>query len=270
MKSGHCSLVFSMEIRKILTYRADFWVTFVGQTIFSLIVFYFIWKSVFDYQGVETLNGFNLSQIVLYYLITPLIMKINMGENIGHLSREIYDGGLNKYLIYPVNYFQYKLSSYLAFSFFYSIQLIVILVLFKLLAPNPEIYQFKALNLILFYFAMSITSIAYFFLSSLSELISFWAEYIWSLGVITRFIVGFLGGSMIPLSFFPDELVELLQYTPFPYFVSFPIGLLLNPEVDLLIYLKNIFIIIMWGIFFFICSQFLWKKGNNQYTGVGI
>lgn len=263
-------LVFTMELRKIISYRIDFWVNFLGQTLFSLIVYYFVWKSIYNTQGVESMNGFNLSQIVLYYLITPLVMRIIGGENIGHISREIYDGNLNKYLIYPVSYYKYKLTSYLAYSCFYIVQLFALLVFFKLLAPSPEVLEIRFVNLLMFVIAVLAISCLYFCLSSITELMAFWAEYIWSLGVIVRFIVGLLGGAMIPLAFFPEWATQILAFTPFPYLVSFPVMVLMQPNYDFVQYLTNLAIVGIWGTFFFSISFWLWRKGNLQYTGIGM
>jgi uncharacterized protein YyaL (SSP411 family) len=81
-----------MELRKIITYRADFWVNFIGQTIFSIIISYYLWQAIFASQGATSMNGFSLDKIIFYYLMVPIISRIQQGEMIGSISREIYDG----------------------------------------------------------------------------------------------------------------------------------------------------------------------------------
>ena len=130
--NGWTYQVFLLELRRRMTYRSDFWINFFGQTIFSLLIAYYLWNSIFESTGKSEMNGFTMQGMIFYYLIAPLVFRIQQGQGIGFISREIYEGGLNKYLLYPVNYFKFKLSTYLATSFFYTIQLIVILIIYQL------------------------------------------------------------------------------------------------------------------------------------------
>jgi len=117
--------------------------------------------------------------------------------------------------------------------------------------------------------ALALISLSFFCLNSMSELVAFWAEYIWSLGVLVRFFVSFFGGAMIPLTFFPGWAQEALAYTPFPYLVHFPMQILFG-EVDLPIFATNMGILSIWCLVFYSLSIVLWNKGKYSYTGVGI
>lgn len=262
--------VFTMEIRKLISYRTDFWINFIGQTVLSLCLYYFLWKSIFEFKQTDSMGGYTLIQMILYYLMAPLTLRIVQGEGIGNLSREIYDGSLNKYLVYPVSFFKYKLATYMSYSVFYIFQLCIILGLFYLFTGSSSGIEFKLGNLSFFIIAVLINSTIYFFLSSLTELIAFWAEYIWSLSVIIRFMVGFLGGAMIPLTFFPTWAQELLYYTPFPYLITFPVNILMGKEFLVSDFFKQLIIALFWSFFFYLLANILWRKGNKSYSGVGI
>lgn len=261
--------VFYMEMRKLIAYRADFWVNFIGRTFFSLVISYYLWASVYEVRGVNELNGFTLNKMILYYLVVPLMFRIQQGETIGSISREIYDGGLNKYILYPLNYYTYKITTHLANSSFYFLQLIFLLLVYNIFVHDPKVYQFDILNSFLFVIVLILASITYFALNSISEMIAFWADNIWSLGVIVRFLALFLGGGMIPLTFFPDWVQSILSYTPFPYLIHFPMQILFG-EIQLQTFVFNSFILIFWFLFFLFLSNHLWQKGKFKYTGVGI
>ena len=261
--------VYLMEIRKLITYRADFWVNFIGRTFFALVIAYYLWDSVYEVRGVTELKGFSLNKMVLYYLIVPLMFRIQQGETIGAISREIYDGNLNKYILYPLNYYLYKITTHLANSSFYFLQLIFLLIVYNVFLYDPSIYHFNAVHFLFFILALTIASLTYFALNSISEMIAFWADNIWSLGVIIRYITLFFGGAMIPIAFFPEWAQDFLHYTPFPYLVHFPIQILFG-QVDTMSFLFNITILLMWFSFFMLISNYLWHKGKYKYTGVGI
>lgn len=269
IKLGWLRSIFTMELRQIITYRADFWVNFVGNASITFILAYFLWSGIFEANNTDHLNGFSMKDIVLYYLIVPQLFRIQQGSGIGSIAREIYEGSLNKYLLYPVNYYAYKIVIYFAHTSFYILQLFLVMFLYWIVTGSEGVLEFSALQLLLFIISMYFIALLYFSISSISEFIAFWADNIWSLGVIIRFVVSFLGGALIPLSFFPSWAQSMLYKTPFPYLISFPFETLTKP-LNINLYLENILIIIAWTTLFMVTSYFVWTKGKYKYTGVGI
>ena len=261
--------VFKLELRKLVTYRADFWVNFIGRTVLTFVIFYYLWEYIYSESGVNTLKGYTLNKMTLYYLIVPLLFRMLQGESIGSMSREIYDGSLNKYLLYPINFYSYKLITYLAHASFYFLQAMFLLLLFNLALYDPSVFEFNILNFLLFFITCLISVITCYAMCSIPELISFWTDNVWSLALIIRFISAFLGGAMIPLTFFPQQAQKLLYFTPFPYFVTLPINILFN-EISFFDFLKGNLILISWCAMFMLVSIQVWKRGKYQYTGVGI
>lgn len=261
--------VFLMELRKLITYRADFWVNFFGQTLFSLTIAYFLWSSVFESSNSTIMNGFTIQGMIFYYLIVPLIFRIQQGQGIGFVSREIYDGSLNKYLLYPINLFKYKIATYYAHAAFYLLQLLLILVVYNLIFYDPSIYQFSVVNFLAFLLIVSIAVLSFFYLFTLCEFTAFWFDNIWSLGVILRFTTSFLGGALIPLAFFPTWAQEALKYTPFPYLIDFPMKALTG-NLILNEFIFNLSISIFWLLVFRYISILIWNRGKYAYSGVGI
>lgn len=259
--------VVAAELRKILAFRADFWVTFVGQTVVQLLIARALWQSIFESSGNEVMEGFTLSSMTLYYLIVPIGTKMLLGENIGFLSREIYDGSFNRYLLYPISFFHYKTLTYLTNSFFYGIQLLLIYTGYSLLYGGMSVDQMLQLGLGFIIFM--IASFAFLNLSIFVELISLWADNIWTLMVMLRFFSFFFGGAYIPLTFFPEVAKNILQFTPFPYLISLPVrttmGMISTGELT-----QGVLLLLGWSVVFSIASKLLWNKGQYKYTGVGI
>jgi ABC-2 type transport system permease protein len=260
--------VIAAEIRKILAFRADFWVTFIGQTLVQLLIARALWQNIFEASGNEVMEGYTLPMMTLYYLIVPVGNRMLTGENIGFLSREIYDGTFNRYLIYPISFFQYKTLTYLTYSTFYGLQLILVFIIYNLFQPSGLTGE-MFLNLSLGFSLFLCASFAYSMLAMFIELIALWADNIWSLMVMSRFFCFFFGGSFIPLAFFPEWVQASLKYTPFPYLVSLPVkatmGLAAPQEIS-----TGIVLLFVWAMFFRQAAKALWNKGQHRYTGVGI
>lgn len=254
--------VVAAEYRKIFAFRADFWVTFIGQTLVQLFIARALWQNIFEASGNEVMEGYTLPMMTLYYLIVPIGNRMLQGENVGFLSREIYDGSFNRYLIYPISFFQYKTLTYLSYSFFYGMQLIIVFLLYQGMEAN-------LLNLGIGVCLFLMASYTYCMLSIFVELISLWADNIWSLMVMCRFFCYFFGGSFVPLAFMPEWLQSALVYTPFPYLVSLPVrttmGLTTWQEI-----LTGFVFLLIWSFILRMSAKALWNKGQYRYTGVGI
>lgn len=260
--------VIASELRKIMAYRVDFWITFLGQTIVQLSIARALWQNIFASSGNEVMEGYTLPMMTLYFLIVPIGNRMLQGENMGFLSREIYDGSLNRYLIYPISFFQYKTLTYLTYSMFYGVQMIFIFVIYQTvfadgLTPDMMIHLMKGLAVFMF------ASFTFSNLGMVIELLALWADNIWSLAVMCRFFCYFLGGSFVPVAFFPEWLQAALKYTPFPHLISLPVrtvmGLTTWEEI-----FTGIIILILWATVLRIMAHMIWNKGQYRYTGVGI
>jgi ABC-2 type transport system permease protein len=261
--------IFLLEVRKIMAYRSDFWINIIGQVATTLVVSYSLWKSIFTFQNIEVMNGFTMHALIFYYVSMPLISRTLLGEDIGFLAREIYEGSLNKYLVYPLSVFGFKNITYFVHSIFYAIQLGFVFGIFYFVIGPDHTFSLEWGNLFAGIIGLMIGSSVYFILSCSIETIAFWADNIWSLRVLLRMANNFLGGMMVPLAFFPEWALSILKYTPFPYLLTFPINTIMG-KVGMEEWFTSVAILLVWYIIFFIIFRIIWARGKFQYTGVGI
>jgi len=261
--------VVAMELRKILAYRTDFWITFLGQTLIQLLVARALWQMIFLTQGVSEMQGYTLEMMNLYYLIVPIGMRVLTGENIGFLAREIYDGTFTRYLLYPLSVFQYKTITYLTYSFFYICQLMLIYIIFRILIADAPLTLPDLGNLLTGAILFLLAAAAYGMMALLIEMLALWADNIWSLVIMLKFFTSFFGGGLIPLNFLPLTMQAALIWTPFPYLISLPartiMGLSTFGEIA-----QGVMILCVWILIFMQAVKLLWRKGQYKYTGVGI
>lgn len=263
---GH---VYFLEVRKMLAFRFEFWIQFLGQTLISLCISYFLWKSIFDVRQVNSIQGMTLESLTFYYLLAPILFRLLQGQSIGMMSHDIYQGELNKYLIYPLSYFKFRFSTYLAHASFYAGQLLIILSVYFSFFSDFNFIKLGMMESLFIFIYLFVAVLCYFFISCVIELISFWADNIWSLAVMLRVAGSFLGGVMVPYHFFPEQVKTALNLTPFPYFVSpvLEIFFQTNTERSMVMSLS---VLSLWTILFMILTKILWKKGLKQYSGIGI
>ncbi len=258
---------YQLEIKKILTYRVEFWVGFFGNVLTQFGVAYFLWKAVFFARGVTSLQGYSFGALMLYYLLVPLVERCVHGQEMGYISGEIYDGGLTRYLIYPIAYFRVKYLGQLAQTSVFLVQLLVSLAIFLALFHTSFMLSLtafaKTLPVIL------LAGLLHFTMTVNLEMLAFWADNVWSISVLNRMISHLLGGGLIPLAFFPRGAQAVLEYLPFTRLASFPIRCLLG-QVGTGEWLRGLTLTAFWIGLFAATAAWTWRRGLRGYTGVGI
>ncbi len=258
-----------MELRKIMAYRSDFWINQVGLIIFQTLLSYSLWTAIFEYKGITHMGGYDINSFIQYYLTVVLVAKSMLGEDIGFLSREIYEGSLNKFIVYPISIFRFKYLTYMVHSMFHTFQIFFIFLITYLVFTPTTFTEIPWSSYFFGCIAMFLSSSLYFIMSCILESVSFWAEFIWSLMVLLRMTTNFLGGTLIPISFYPQWAQDALVYTPFPYIITFPLKVFMN-QYTMEFFIQNTLIICSWSLLFFGIFLIIWNRGKYHYTGVGI
>ena len=266
--------VFALEFKRAFAYRAEFWLGFLGTALSQFAVAYLLWSAVFESANATVMQGFTLRDLSLYYLLIPLVQRVTLGAEMSHISGEIYDGTLNRYLVYPVSFFGFKYASSLAQSLVYASQMAVLAAVCLTVFDSPPAFHFTAGGVALALLALMLGTMLYFALAACLEMVAFWADNVWSLMVLLKLVLQFLGGALIPLAFFPEGLRAALDWTPFPYLISFPIRFLLDTgsaegmtagEAA-----RGFAILLGWIAGLSLLARAVWARGSRQYTGVGI
>jgi len=261
--------VVSLEAKKALSYRVDFWLSFGGNLAGQMFIAYFLWKAIYDARGVEVLGGYSFHGMMAYSLLVPLVNQIVRLQEMNFISPEIYDGSLTRYLLYPLSYLQYKYAETLAHAAVSALRLLVTLGIFALLFGLPSETPITPASLAMGLAAAAFAGLTYYCMAASLEMMAFWADNVWSLLVILRFATNFLGGGLVPLTLFPDWGRSVLELLPFAYYVSFPIRTLLG-QVAAREWAIGMAVLAGWCAFFAALAAWVWRRGTRQYAGVGI
>jgi ABC-2 type transport system permease protein len=264
--------LFGLEFKRAFAYRAEFWMGFLGNALSQLAVAYLLWSAVFGSTGATVMGGFTLRDIALYYLFIPLVERITMGAEMSHISGEIYDGTLNRYLVYPVSFFGFKYVTSLAQSLVYASQMGILAGGCLAIFGVPPAFHFTAPGVILAILAIFMGTLLYFSLAACLEMIAFWADNVWSLMVLLKLVLHFLGGGLLPLVFFPSSIRAVLEFTPFPYLVSFPLRFLMQGPSGITAAeaLRGFTVMGAWILGLSLLAGLIWQRGTRRYAGVGI
>jgi ABC-2 type transport system permease protein len=261
--------VLSVELRTQLSYRADFWINAFAGFLAEFGVTWFLWAAVFAESGKTMIGGYTFQGMVLYFLAAVLLGKLVSGREFeGAVSTDIYEGSLNRYLVFPASYAAFKYAQRIghlgvAFAQFL---LFGAAAYFVLDLPRAGVTPATVLMAAA---ATACANLLYFLVDNIIQYVAFWADNVWSLDVAKRWLVMILGGQMAPLSVFPDEARRVLEILPFRFFCEFPARVFLG-EIGFLGWLQGFALMGVWGVVAWLFGRLLWHRGQLQYTGVGI
>jgi ABC-2 type transport system permease protein len=261
--------VFSIECRKLMSYRADFWINSVVGFVAHFGVMYYLWRAIFSGPA-ERIGGYTFEGMLLYYLLVILIGKLVRGAEHTHdISVDIYEGTLSRYIVYPTSYFGFKYAQHLGLMLPGLVQLALFGLLYLLILPVPAEATVTPGSVAMAAVSILIANLMYYTLAAPLQAVAFWADNVWSLVVMQRFATALLGGAMLPLSLFPAWSRPVLDALPFRYLYDFPVGTLIG-RIGPRAWLIGVAVSLAWWLAMAGVTRIVWRRGMLSYTGVGI
>jgi ABC-2 type transport system permease protein len=261
--------IVGIESRKRLAYRADFWIQSFAVFGSELGLVWFLWQAMFAARGTDRIAGMDLSSTILYYVAVILVAKLARGPDLAEdVSNDIYEGGLNRYLVYPVPYFGFKYAQNLGALTPALVQLALFLAVAPLVLRGGEA-GVSALSVGMCLVSVLVGNLLYQLMTWPLSGLAFWADNVWSLLVALRLVSGLLGGVMLPLAVFPEWSQPLLAALPFRHCFSVP-ALALLGRTDLATWLLDLAAAGAWCVGFALLTRAVFARGRLRYTGVGI
>lgn len=259
--------VVGTEARRLMSYRVDFWITALAGFGVSLMIAWFLWRSLLGDAG--EIQGYTLDRMLRYYVLTILLAKLVRGpERGGALSQEIYDGSYTRYLVYPTGYFAFQYARHLGGLLPCLAQLLVFGATAPFFLDDPlQGIGWASAGMALA--SLAVANLLHFLMLYPIQAVAFWADNVWSLMVMAHFATNLLGGFFLPLDLFPDWAQRLAFHLPFPYFFYVPVKVLVG-ELPFHFWLQGMGVALAWCAILVMVGQAVWRRGDRQYTGVGI
>lgn len=259
--------VFNLSFQNEFVYRLNF-VLWRFRNVLRVTMTYFLWNSVFSSNTVAF--GYNKDQMISYVfmvlIVNSFVMSAPSNDNIGG---EIGSGDLSNYLVKPLSYLRYWLTRDWASKLLNMLFAVgEFLILYLILRPQIT-FASSPIMIILGLVMVLFGSLIYFFVTKLAVFVSFWTpENTWSLMFMFLVFYEILSGGIFPLDVLPQAMYQVLQWTPFPYMVYFPLAVLVGKislEQATRIFLQSVF----WLFASILLVAVQWKKGMKVYQASG-
>lgn len=235
-------------------YRVDLYL----RIIFQIIVLFIqipLWRAVLGQDSAE------YREMITYVIISTLISSVTASGVIEKINQKIRTGEVAMDLIKPINFVSYIFCDNLGDNLFKIIfevvpVMCVGIVLFGLSAPQNSM-------IVLFIISTLLAFLLNFLMSLTLGFVAFWYLSVWHLARLLEDSIKLLGGSVIPLWYFPSMLHSLANFLPFKYIFYVPISIYLgkytiNESVVLIIEQ------VIWCIIISLISLIVWQKGKKK------
>lgn len=256
--------VFKITWQNAVEYRMEF-IGHMMLGLISLLVMFFIWSAVFKDR--QFFGEYTFSSMMTYLVLVRFLHFVKR-SNIGReIAEEIKEGRLSAYLLRPVKYLRWWLSSFLAERIFeFGLRMSM---LFVFLYFFPKVFNFPGFNR--FLTAMGFLVISLFLNFLINILIAVLAFFVTDVRLFRSTVLmtfDFFAGSLIPLDLLPGFMKKIGFILPFQFWVYFPIkiyqGSLTSGEI-----FKGFVLCFVWILILLFIVNSLWQKGVKRYEAIG-
>ena len=257
------SAMIKASTKNTFAYRFNFFTNIIF-TYVTLLAFYFIWISIYNYSGQAVIADYTFKQMMTYFVLSSITMSILWTDVDEKVARQVRKGKMTRALLYPMDYIIRQLFGSMGG---------------KTTAIVLQTIPVFILGIILFGIQMKWVSLFYIPIVILSYLINymlcfiiastaFWFKDNKGLIWVRHAIMGFLSGAVIPLTFLPLFFQKLSWFLPFQYMSFIPVNTFLGKYAPGFL-ITVALIQIAWIAGLYIILRLLWNTGVKKYTGAG-
>jgi len=216
--------VARMGFATAIAYRGEY---LLRMLMLALILYVFatLWRTVYGATGAGIIEGFTLSDMVWYLVITESIV-FSRPRLAGRIDTEVKSGTLAYTLVRPYSYILFHYAQALGESLARGIMSFAVggAVVTLLLGPPA----FNLGNAGFFVLALWLGATIDFLLTFAVGLLAFWIEETSPIAFIQDRLLMLLGGMMLPLEVFPAFLRAIARWLPLGMIIYAPARLLVG------------------------------------------
>ena len=260
--------VFKVSFQQEFVYRVNF-IMWRVRNVLQIFLVFFLWDTVFADPD-RVVFGYDRAEILTYVFGLLIVRGLVLSARSIEVSGEISRGDLSNYLLKPLNYFRYWLTRDVSSKVLNLVFAIGETTILYFLLKPPFFLQTSPISLVAFIIAILLSMFIFFVLLFITGSIPFWVpEAGWgSQFLFIAVFVEFLSGALFPLDVLPDVLQNVLNLTPFPYLIFFPLQVYLG-RISGFALARGLLISAFWAVALWFVMNAIWRRGLKVYQAHG-
>ncbi|VGX79259.1 ABC transporter permease [Streptococcus pyogenes] len=256
----------SAGIQELITYRVNFFLYRIGD-VMGAFVAYYLWKAVVDSSKQSLINGFTLSDMTFYIIMSFVTTLLTKSDSSFMIGEEVKDGSIIMRLLRPVHFAASYLFMEIGFRWIVLMSVgfpfLVVLSGIKVMA-GLSILQVLASSC-LYLVSLLLAFLINFYFNICFGFSAFVFKNLWGSNLLKNALVAFMSGSLIPLAFFPKMVSIVLSFLPFSSLVYTPVMIVIG-KYSLSQIMEALSLQIFWLLVMVVLSQVIWKKVQYHLT----
>lgn len=260
-----------------LAYKFNIFSWLIVSALQVLCVF-FLWIGVYRNAAAgagAVINGFTLNDMLVYVAFINVFNFVTFaGDTMYSISQDIKNGTIAMSFVKPISYrvrFIFTtLGGFAMNMLLLGLPAFVLLyVVFGVLGyVHVTSVWTLLLHVLLFFVAQLLAALLYDCINYIFGVLCFYTTAAWGMNAIKDVVISFLGGTLIPLSFFPNGFSQVLNYSPFAGISQNPV-LILMMQNDFLWAIERIGLSLAWLIALEGVAWLLFRKASRKVTVQG-
>jgi ABC-2 type transport system permease protein len=258
---------FELGFQAALEYRANFLLSLLSAA-YPIFIQSFLWTAIYRNSAQTVVYGYTYRQMMAYTFLAGLVARIVRTGFEYEIMDDIKNGKLSTFLVQPLSYFPYRLSSYFGQKL---PGLSMILVILAVMLAGLTVFwglPLEFLRVVIFLVTLGLATVLNFVIFYCFSAVAFWIVEIGFLFEGIRIVTILLSGGIFPLEVFGTRFVQIMNLLPFKYTVSYPInilnGKLASGDIAAGMLIQCVWIVISLGV-----ANVLWRQGGKRYVAIG-
>lgn len=257
------------EIKRNFAYKGSFYL-FIVCSMFNVFISYYLWGAIYNSSDTGNMGGFNRHEMIIYIFMAYVTANmVNVGM-INYIEDDIKDGSVVMALIKPIDY---RLSLMFR-SFGVSVyRMVAPSVLVWIALEVCRLYRWKDdgfswQRTLLYVVSLMFSVLIYQLFDFCFGLIAFITTYLFGLKMAKEAVFLLLTGQLIPITFFPEIIQNVLKILPFQTMLYTPVMIYLGKYTGTDLYVALIQQGV-WIVILYVLGQVLWKRIEKRMIVLG-
>ncbi|MGT2933295.1 ABC transporter permease [Streptococcus catagoni] len=253
-------------MQELMTYRLNFILYRLGDLMGAFVAFY-LWKAVFDSSDQSLIQGFTLSDMSLYIIMSFITNLLTKSDSSFMIGEEVKEGTIIMRLLRPVHfaasYLFVEIGGKLLIFLSLGLPFLIILFVYKVMSGLSALLSLT--SLLAYLISLLLAFLINFYFNICFGFSAFVFKNLWGSNLLKNTLISFMSGSLIPLVFFPKVIADILGFLPFSSLIYLPVMIVIG-KLSMVQVLEAIGLQVFWLLVILLFSQVIWKKVQFYLT----
>ncbi len=256
-----------LGMQSALEYRGAFALGLFS-AVWPIIIQFFLWSSLYRATDGGMLFGYTYAQMITYTIFANIVQQFLRTGFEYDINIDVKNGGLDKFIVRPIGYFNFYMTSFFGSKIVMSVFVFVLLGTAAVIINSVFGAVVTLAGVAMFLAVLVLACVLNYIIFFCVGMLAFWLTEIGFFYEAVRIIFIAASGGIFPLDVLGPNAVAVLNWMPFRYTVNFPVDVICGRLTAEQI-VPGLLAMGLWIIALRLLAGALWRIGLKRYTAAG-